>query len=437
MSWELALLLMCGGLCAFFALGLPVALAFLAINMIGGWIFLGGEAGLAQMMRNTAISISSVSLTPIPMFILMGALLFHSGLAFRAITAVERLLTGLPGRLACVSVVGGTIFSGLSGSSIANTALLGSTLSPDMMKRGYHPTLAMGPIMAVGGIASLIPPSAITVMLGSLSGISISAMLIGGILPGLLMAAGFFAYVILRAVFDPTSAPVDPGAVGVPLVQRLLPFLRDVVPLLAIFVCVVGSMLGGVATPTESAALGALASSIAVAAYGRMSVAVLRKAAVETAMISVALLFILVGSTTFAQILSFSGGVRGFVEVVAGLGLSPGWLVLAMLVVWLALGTFLEEVSMMVITLPFFLPMAQAAGVDMVWLGLMMLVAIQIGMLSPPFGMLLMVMQGVSPATPMATIYRATLPFIGIETAVLALMFLVPPLALWLPHLIR
>lgn len=437
MSWELALLLMCGGLIGLFAFGLPVALAFFAINMVGAWVFLGGEAGLLQMVRNTSISVSSVSLTAIPMFILMGSLLFHSGLAFNAINAVERLLIGLPGRLACVSVVGGTIFAGLSGSSIANTALLGSTLTPDMLKRGYHPTLAMGPIMAVGGIASLIPPSAITVLLGSLSGISISQMLIGGILPGIMMAIGFFAYVILRSHFDPAAAPNDPGAVGLPMRERILPFFRDVVPLSFIFIAVVGGMVGGFATPSESGALGAFASLIAVAFYRRLNWEVVRKSATETAIISIALLFIMVGSTTFAQILSFSGGVRGFVSLVGTFDLTPAYLVLAMLAVWLILGTFLEEVSMMVITLPFFIPMANAAGVDLVWLGLLMLVAVQIGMLSPPFGMLLMVMRGAAPKMPMMTIYRATYPFIAIELVVLAIMFLVPPLVLWLPSLVR
>lgn len=436
MEWQSALLLMMGCLFALMLIGVPVAFAFLGVNLIGAWIFLGGEAGLGQLVRNSVGSVSSFSLTPIPLFVLMGEVLFHTGLAFKAIEAIERLISRVPGRLSVVSVLGGTVFATLSGSTIANTAMMGGTLLPEMLRRGYHPTLSMGPIMAVGGIAMLIPPSALAVMLGSLGGISISQLLIGGIVPGLVMSIGFLGYIVLRCRANPELAPADDNVVDVRGWERWKPFVRDVVPLFAIFVAVVGSMLIGWASPTESAAIGALASVVATMVYRALTLHALYKALMETARVSVIILFVMVASTTFSQLLSFSGATSGLLGLINGLELSPLMLVLGMLLLLLALGCVVDQVSMMMITLPFFMPLAHAAGIDTVWLGVMMLIAIEMGLLTPPFGLLLMVMQSVAPPhIRLQQIYGSAIPFIAIELVVLALIIAVPGLAIALPKL--
>lgn len=157
MEWQSALALMLGTLFFLMAVGTPVVFAFLAVNLIGAWVFLGQEAGLAQWVRNTTSSITSFSLTPIPLFVLMGEVLFHTGLAFKAITAIERVISRVPGKLSIVSILGGTTFATLSGSSIANTAMMGGVMMPEMQRRGYHPTMSMGPIMAVGGLLCSFP----------------------------------------------------------------------------------------------------------------------------------------------------------------------------------------------------------------------------------------------------------------------------------------
>src|ERR1700752_3428510 len=210
MTWQLAALLLLGGSTLLLLLGMPVALSFLVINLLGAWLFLGGEAGLVQLARNSVGSVASFSLTPIPLFILMGEVLFHTGLAIKVIDGVERLIRQVPGRLAVVAVVAGTVFSAISGSTIATTAMLGSLMLPVMLARGYHPTLATGPIMAIGAVDMLIPPSALTVLLGSLSGISISKLLIGGIVPGLILSVAFVGYIIVRVKTDPALAPATP-----------------------------------------------------------------------------------------------------------------------------------------------------------------------------------------------------------------------------------
>ena len=212
MTWQLAALLLLGGSTVLLLLGMPVALSFVAINIVGAWLFLGGEAGLAQVVRNSVVSVMNFSLTPIPLFVLMGEILFHTGLAIKVIDGVERLIRQVPGRLAVVAVVAGTVFSAISGSTIATTAMLGSLMLPVMLARGYHPTMATGPIMAIGAVDMLIPPSALTVLLGSLSGISISKLLIGGVVPGLILSVAFVAYIVVRAKLTPSLAPPTPIA---------------------------------------------------------------------------------------------------------------------------------------------------------------------------------------------------------------------------------
>ena len=439
MEWQFALILMLGLMFSLMASGLPVAFAFLGVNLVGAWFFLGEEAGLGQLVRNSASSVGSFTLTPIPLFVLMGEVLFHSGLAFRAIDAIERLIARMPGRLSVVSVLGGTAFATLSGSTIANTAMMGGTLLPEMLRRGYHPTLSIGPIMAVGGIAMLIPPSALAVMLGSLANISIAQLLIGGIVPGILMAVGFLAYVIIRCRLNPEMAPSDHG-MAPPLRgwARWQPFVRDVVPLMGIFIAVVGSMLLGLASPTESAAIGAVASVVATLCYRCLTLKKLYRSLLETARVSVIILFVLVASTTFSQLLSFSGATSGLLTLISDLDLSPVLLVIGMLGILLLLGCVIDQISMMMITLPFFMPLAHAAGVDPVWLGVMMLIAIEMGLLTPPFGLLLMVMQSVSPPSiRLPQIYAAAVPYLVIELVILGAILLVPWLATGLPHFVQ
>ncbi len=436
MEWYFALGLLLGMLILFMATGLPVAFSFFAVNLVGAVVFLGGEAGLMQLVRNAVWSVTTFSLAPIPLFILMGEIMFHTGMAFRAIDAVDRLIARVPGRLSLVAVTGGTIFSTLSGSTMANVAMLGSSLLPEMQRRGYHPSMAMGPILGTGGIAMLIPPSALAVLLASLAQMPVAELLVAGIVPGLLIALLFFVYIVVRCRLSPGLAPayvqedLAPG-------DRVRPFLIYVVPLMALFVLVVGSILAGWATPTESAALGAVGAVIAALAYRCLTRRALRTALIEAAKVTGMALFIICASVTFAQILAFSGAVDGLLEVTIELDFSPITLLILMLLILLALGAFIDQLSMMLITLPFFMPLAQHAGFDLVWYGVLLLVVLEVSLTTPPFGLLLFVMKGVAPPQiTLRQIYVAAGPFIALELLVLILVVVYPGLATWLPNLI-
>ncbi len=476
MEWYLAFILLLGTVCTFMFLGMPVALSFFAANVLGTYLFINGDIGLVFMPMefNNAIKFT---LAPIALFLLMGEILLQTGVAFKAIGAIDRMIARVPGRLSVVSIVGGTIFSSLSGSTIANTAILGSVLLPDMVKRGYHPAIAMGPIMAVGGIAMLIPPSALAVLLASIAEQSVAQLLIAGIVPGILMAVLFFAYVIGRCIINPELAPTytpDESGLDAPLTltinlggsgrswtyaggycrpaNRILPFFFYILPLFIIFVVVVGSIFYKIAAPTEAAALGCLAalgacyffrifknkikiSGIDGADFGWPAI---WTSLIETAKINTMILFIIAGSLVFSQALANSGATDGLLKAITSLDLTPLMVVIMMMVVLLFLGAFMDQVSMLLLTLPFFLLGSQSLqvvfNIDVIWLMVLMLITMEISLLTPPFGLLLYVMKGVAPfEVSLGEVVRSALPFIIIELAVLALLIAVPEVATWLP----
>ncbi len=432
----MTLSLLFGGLTLLLVIGLPAGFAFLVLNLVGAVIYFGGDAGLMQAVRNGIASVTNFSLTPIPFFLLMGELLFHTGVAFKAIDAFDQVIRRVPARLSVVAVVAGTVFSAISGSTVATTALLGSLLLPEMLRRKYDAKMAMGPIMAIGAVDMLIPPSALTVLLGSLANISIAGLLIAGVVPGLLLSLMFVAYIILRAKMNPTLAPVDDER---PLVHgwaRWQPLVVHVTPLVLIFVLVVVAMTAGWATPTESAALGALATFVVCLLYRKVTFESLVKSLSGTAAISGVILFIIIGASTFAQILAFSGATDGLVSTIQNGNLSSWTVLLLMMALLLVLGCFVDQVSMMLMTLPFFVPLMLHFGWDPLWFGVLYLICMQLGLLTPPFGMLVFTMRSVAPKhISTNTIFAAVTPYVLFGLLMLVLVMLVPGIATWLPTL--
>lgn len=258
MEWWTVLLFFTGGLIILLALGFPIAFAFLLMDLLGILLFMG-PLGLQQITLQIFSSLATFTLAPIPLFILMGELMFHSGIAYNTIDVLDKWLGRLPGRLSLLAASGGTLFSALSGSTLANTAMLGTVLLPEMQRRGYKPSMTVGPIVGVGGVAMLIPPSALAVVLASIGHISVGQILVGGIIPGLLLGALYTLYIILRCRLNPVLAPryeVIPSS----LMEKLVSFIRYVLPLGFIIFMVLGLMLLGLATPTEAAASGVVAT---------------------------------------------------------------------------------------------------------------------------------------------------------------------------------
>ncbi|MCB1313004.1 MAG: TRAP transporter large permease [Sedimentitalea sp.] len=433
MEWYQALALLLGTIMALMAVGMPVALAFLAANIVGAWVFMGGERGIAQLLNNGLGSLTSFALVPIPLFLLMGEIFFHTGLGGRMFNAIDRLLGRLPGRLSYVTVLGGTGFSTLSGSSMGSTALLGSLMVPEMIARGYKKHMSIGPILGTGGLAIIIPPSALAVLLATLAQIDVGALLIAGIVPGLVLAGFYIAMIWVQTRIDPEAAPAY-DVVPMPLAAKLLLLVRDVVPMLSVMVIIVIMMVAGLVTPSEAAAFGALGVLILAVAFRCLTWEAMRKSVVGALKVTLMAYLIVFGSATFSQLLAFSGASRGLIGWATGFDLAPVAMLLVMFGVLLLLGMFMEQISMMLLTVPIFFPLAASLGFDPVWFGLIMLLALEISFTTPPFGLLLFVMKGVAPPeTTMRDIYLSAMPYIFCSLCVVALLIVFPPLALWLP----
>lgn len=435
MEWYEALALLVGTIMVLMALGMPVALAFLAANIVGAWVFMGGERGIGQLLNNGLGSLTKFALVPIPLFLLMGEIFFHTGLGGRMFNAIDRLLGRLPGRLSYVTVLGGTAFSTLSGSSMGSTALLGSLMVPEMSRRGYKPHMSIGPILGTGGLAIIIPPSALAVLLATLAQIDVAALLIAGVIPGLILASFYIATIWLQTKIDPKAAPaydVEPMSLG----HKLGLLLREVVPMVGVMVVIIVLMINGFVTPSEAAAFGALGVLILAAVFRCLTWEAMRKSVTGALKVTLMAYLIVFGSATFSQLLAFSGASRGLVNWATSFDLAPLAMLLVMFGVLLLLGMFMEQISMMLLTVPIFFPLAQTLGFDLIWFGLIMLLALEISFTTPPFGLLLFVMKGVSPpGTTMRVIYTSAFPFIGCSLLLVALLIAFPQIALWLPGL--
>jgi len=418
------------------ATGMPVAFCFMLINVVGMYVFFG-MTGLEQLVISMYRTLNSFILLPVPLFILMGEVMFHSGIAPVLIRTLDKWLGRLPGRLSLLAVGAGTLFSTLTGTSLASVAMLGSVLVPEMEQQGYKKSMTLGPILGSGGLAMMIPPSALAVLCGAIAEISIGRILVGIIIPGLLMAAIYAAYIIIRCRLQPSIAPTY-GVTPTPLSEKLVATVRYVLPQGIIIFLVIGVIFLGIATPSEAAATGAIGTIIVALLYRRLNWEVVKKATIGTLSVTGMLFLIIAGATAFSQVLAYSGASAGLSALATELPVAPIFIIMAMQVVILFLGAFMDVVSIMMITLPIFVPVVLSLGFNPVWFAVIFLINIEVAGISPPFGLSLFVMKGVAtPDTTMGDIYRAALPFCGLSLIAMSLIIAFPLLALWLPELMR
>ncbi|MBI4186466.1 MAG: TRAP transporter large permease subunit [Chloroflexi bacterium] len=437
MDWWLVLVIIFGSLILFMLTGLPVAFCFLLVNIIGVYLFWGGTAGLELLITSMFSSVAVFTLLPVPLFILMGEVMFMSGFAPDMIDALDKWLGRLPGRLGLETVAAGTIIATLSGSSLASQAMLTSTLLPEMEKRGYQKPMSLGPILGSGGLAIMIPPSSMGVILAWLGEISVGKLLIAITIPGLLMAALYATYIVGRCKLQPFLAP----AYVVPrisLVKKLIVTIRYILPIGLVIFLVTGVIFLGVATPSEAAATGALSTFILAAMYGKINRTLLRKSITGALKITIMVLLIISGAEAYSQILAFSGASLGFAEFVTNLSIAPIAIIIALMLVLIVLGMFMSPVAIMMIAAPMFFPIVKVLGFDTVWFGVIFLLNMEMATTSPPFGLSLFVVKGVAgPKYTMGDVYRAALPFLSCDAIAMALIIAFPLLALWLPGLMR
>lgn len=437
MEWYHTLIFLFSSLAFLFLLGVPVAFSFLIVNLCAAFFLMGGISGIMGLVTGVFSSITTFALVPVPLFILMGSIIFHSGLGLEAINALDKWLGKIKGRLSILAILMGVIIGALSGSTLATCALLGTTLLPEMLKRGYSKRISLGPIMGIGTVDALIPPNALTVVLASLAKVDVGKLLIAGIIPGIFMSALYLIYVLLFVHIRPQEAPTyEVERVSFSLKIKLT--FKYLIPLGFIVFMVIGLIFLGVATPTEAASTGVLGSFLLALIYKRLSFDVIKKALFDASKITTMIFMIIIVSDTYSGILAFTGSASRLIEFVTELQVSRYVVLMAMMLTILILGCFMETVAMMMITVPIFMPVAQALGFDPLWFSVLLLINMETGLLTPPFGVTLFVVKGVSPKEiTMGDIWKAAIPFAIVDYVCLLLVILVPKIATYLPSIMR
>ncbi|MFH1125243.1 MAG: TRAP transporter large permease subunit [Pseudomonadota bacterium] len=432
MSWELIAVILFVGLLVLLASGLPVAFALGSVAMISAF-FVWGPDG-ASVIASTAYAVGDNYLfIAVPLFIMMGEVASDCELTGDAFVATDGILGRLPGGLAIATVGTACIFGAVSGASIAACAAVGTMALPEMFKRGYDRALAVG---AVGGGACLdilIPPSILMVLYGFISGVSISKLFFAGIVPGLLSAGMFSVYIIGRCILNPNLAPGRSTATLKETVTRLVLLL----PLIVLMVVVLGSMWLGVATPSEAAGIGVFGALLFALARRRLNWRVLKKVTLSALKMSCMLYFIIIGATFFTQLLAYVGVAASISESVTKLPFPPWLIVVGMQVVVIFLGFFVDAGSILLITTPIFVPVVVGLGLDPLWFGILIMINCELSTITPPVGLNLYVLKGVSPDTPFSTIVRGVAPYWFLHLMTMVLVGVFPPLATWLPGLMK
>lgn len=433
MSWQFALLIYSVLLGATLLGGAGIGVAIGLVGVIGITLASGTQLwlSLGDIVWNTTNTFTLVS---IPLFVLMGEIILRSGISTRFYNGVGTLLRGLPGALAQTNIVGCAIFSAIAGSSVATAMTVGTVAIPEMRKRGYSDRLTLGTLTGGGCLGILIPPSIPMIVYASMTQVSVIDLFMAGVIPGLALAGIFMLYVAWRVWSAPELAPPrEPPASRPELIRGIL----DSVPVIALIAAVIGSMYVGIVTPTEAAALGCLIALALALAYRELTPARLLEALRNAAVTSGVVMFI----TLNAQILNFavvtSGIGEGLAQGLAGLGLPKLLFFCLLFLIYLVVGMFIDGLSIMLLTVPLLYPSFIAVGFDPIWVGVIIVVFIELGALTPPMGLNLFAIQSIASDRSLADVATASLPYTLMISAFAFLMYAVPQLALWLPALMK
>lgn len=435
MEWYTTLSIGFGLLILMTFSGLPLFVGFLLLNIIGVVLFFGSSA--FGMFSNSMVdTLTSEPLIAVPLFLLMGEFLFRSSAIDELYLALDAIIGRIRIKLYAVTLALSTILGTMSGSAMADAAILARTLYPGMKARGYDARMSAGLIMAGATLAPILPPSILAVVLATLAGLSIADLLIAGLLPGLFLVALLLTFVWIRVVLDPSKAPpLEEGEKSASVGQRLLAVLR-ILPFGGVIFMVVGLIMLGIASPTEAAAAGVFAA-MSVAVYFRtLRLRMIADALLSAARTSGIIFALLMSANLFGQLLSYTGAPEGLVGIVEHLEIGPGTIFLVLMLISFISCMFLGQTEFMLISVPIFVPIVNAAGFDPIWFWMLYLINITIGGMTPPFGMTMFVFKA-SAGMSMTEVYNSTWPFVCVLFVGIAVMYTFPQIVTILPSLSR
>ncbi len=422
-----------GAMLVLMALRVPIGLALGLVSVVGVGAIRGTNAAIAMISSAPFEVAAKWELSAIPMFILMGAFAHHSGLSAALFRAARLLLGRLPGGLAVATNFACAGFAAASGASTATAAAMGRITVPEMLRAGYDKGLATGVVAAGGTLGIMIPPSIGFVLYGIFAQVSISKLLIAGILPGLLTAVVYAVMIVVRCWLNPSLAPrIDEHASW----RERLSAIGDIWPLLVLVLAVIGGIYAGITTPTEAGAGGALVAFVIGLAQGRMSRTVFRESVTEAVSTTARLFFIVIGAVLFSRMLALAGVAPFLADSVKGWSTDPILLVIGASVLFIVLGMFLDALGLMLLTLPILLPMFMVAKLDLIWFGVLTIKFIEIGLITPPVGLNVYVIKSVvGENVSLETIFRGVMWFIVCEALIAFLLIVFPGISLFLPGL--
>nr|WP_232372460.1 TRAP transporter large permease [Acuticoccus mangrovi] len=413
-----------GGLWIPFAIGLT---SLVYIYLVQGPFGMNAIGFIAWDATN------SFTLTAIPLFILLAELLIRSGVATRVYDGLSRMVRFLPGGLLQTNIAGCAVFSAISGSSVATAAGIGSVAMPQLLARGYSRPMAAGSLAAGGTLGILIPPSIAMIVYGSFTETSVAQLFFAGLIPGLMMAGLFMLYIGIRAILVPSVAPRETVEEGDHIPALSWRTAADILPFAVLIGLTLGSIYQGIVTPTEAAAFGCVVTLLIAAIWGKFNFTVLRESLRAAMITSASLMFIILSAHFFAYAVSVDGLGQRLTDTLLGMDLSKTQLLFAIVVLFLVMGCFVEAIGIMVITLPVLYPVLTGFGIDLVWFGVMMVILIEIGQLTPPLGINIFVIQGIWDGR-LPEVIRGVVPFFFLMLLALALVWIFPDIATYLPR---
>jgi len=431
----LVTLLMFGSLVVGLSLGLPVSFVLGGVAVIFSFL-LWGPASLLNVALIAVDLEKTIVLVPIPLFVFMAIVLERSGIVDDLYEMIYRWAGPLRGGLAMGTVVIATIFAAMSGIVGAGTVTMALIALPSMLKRGYDKRMAIGVVCAGGALGQLIPPSVDMILYGFIAKESVGKLFAGGVIPGLVLAFLYILYVAVRCGIQPAMGPALPPADRATWSQKFASVKAVLLPILLV-IGVLGSIFGGLATPTESAAIGAVGAIVCSAVYRRLNWVNLRESAYRALRVTSMVMWIVLAASVFASVYQALGAVELMKGALTNLPFGRWGVMLTIQVIFFIMGCFMDDTAIMMITIPVFLPVIKALGFDTVWFGVLFIVNMQMGFLTPPYGFTLFYVRGVAPeGVTMGDIYRGVWPFVGLQAVGLLVVMIFPALILWLPNLI-
>jgi len=436
MEWWVILT---AGLClllATFMTGAPIFVSFLVINIAGVMIVIG-QPGFGMVANSIFETTNIADLSAIPLFILMGELLFRSGTIDVLFDSVDKLVGRVQGRQYVLCIALSTIFGALSGAAMGVAAMMGRTLYPSMIARGYDSRLSTGAILAGASLAPIIPPSVLVIIIGTLANVSIAGLLIAGILPGLMLSSMFLVYTLGRVRMNPALSG-ESGSKEIPsasLGEKVMAVIR-VSPFAIIIFCVMGFIMLGIATPSESAATGVLGALATAAYYRRLNWHMVFESLGSAAFITSMILVIMASSKMFSQLLAFTGSTGQLTQLVTTLGFPPYVMLFIMMLIPFILCMFIDQIALMLVVIPIYQPLLATFGFDLIWFWLLMLLNVTVGGITPPFGYTIFAFKGAAQDVPLGDVFAATWPFVGLFLIGMVIIASFPSLATWLPGML-